>query len=143
MSEDDEKAIETRLALIERDLEGFTNTARWIRGIAAFLFLQLGAFIWSYAQMNAKLDNINLTEIESNVTTALTVLGDHGTEFEGLRQQLNRTQNRADDLERRILENRNRIDDKTIDRFYRSDGDRLEIRIKRLEDHLILHNNNQ
>ena len=137
---DDHESFDTRLALIERDLENIANTKRWIQGIAAFLLIQLAGGIWTVAEMNFKLDNLNLAELEQNVATALTVLGDHGTEFTEVRADQARQQARYDELEKRVLENRNRVDDKTLDRFYRADGIRLEQRIQRLEDYLLKQN---
>lgn len=134
MTDYEESAIETRLALIERDLEGISNTKRWVQGVAAFLLLQLGAGIWSYAQLVVKVDNLDVTELEKNVNTALTVLGDHGTEFANVRELITRNISKNDSQDDQLHDLRERIDDKTNDRFYRSDGARLEARINRLED---------
>lgn len=134
MTEHEEAAIDTRLALIERDLEAISNTKRWIQGVAIFLLAQLGMGIWSYAQLVVKVDNIDLTELEQNVNTALTVLGDHGTEFANVRELITRNISKNDQQDSQLHDLRERIDDKTNDRFYRTDGARLEARINRLED---------
>ena len=136
--------IRTRLALIESDLQRGSKTMAWLRGIAVVVVLQVGAFIYGYAQLQIRVDSINLEEfetalitLEKNMTTAMTVLGDHGTEFADVREEQARIRGQLDQFHSFLENVRQKADSQTRDRFYKDDGDRLEARIKRLEDKLL------
>lgn len=122
--------IDTRVRIMESELARIQGVRRVILGMAAFLIIQaIGAAI-GYGQLLNKVDNLNLSNLERDVSTALLVLGDHGTEFKQLREEILFLRAQEDSITKRL-------DERTKDRFYRDDGLRLEKRIQRLEDHIL------
>ena len=81
---------------------------------------------------------MDITELNANMTTALGVLKDHGTEFTNVCDEQHRQRLRMDAVSDELISLRKTIDDKTHSRFYKSDGDRLENRIERLENRVFV-----
>ena len=137
--------IRTRLALVENDLSQIVDNRRifqrWMVSFVVLILVQLGSFIYGYAQLQFKVDDLDLTEfrdsllrLEGNVNTALAVLGQHGEEFKDVRNEQARVRGNIDQIHNYFNELRRKVDEQTGDRFYKQDGDRIEARIKRLED---------
>ena len=130
-------SIDTRLALVEADLRSMAGTRKIILGMAGFLVVQAIGAVVGFVEMRTEFRNLDLNEYESQVTTTLKVLGDHGTEIADIRFNDRETLGEISRLYIEMSKVRDIIDDKTIARFYKSDGDRLEDRIERLESILL------
>lgn len=127
-----------RLIKVESQVAIIGTMAKALWTLVVVMILQLGSWIYAYAQLDQKVSSLDLKELKQNISTALTVLGDHGTEFENLRSEQNRLRLKDDMLDQAILKMRDQIDNKTRERFYKSDGNRLENRIERLENHIFI-----
>lgn len=126
--------IDKRLVILEERSRQNLQTRKWIMGLVAAAVLQLGVVIFSYGQLTQQIANINLSEFEQNISTALTVLGDHGTELETIRGEQARVRGNIDQLHLYMENLRQKVDSQTRDRWYKSDGDKLDDRVRRLED---------
>lgn len=132
-----------RLIRVEEQVATIRTIARLAWSLVIVMLVQTGGFIYAYAQLSHEVENLNLADIERNVTTALTVLGQHGTEFTDVRSDISAVRNEhsrlrgnIDDVHNQLVEFRNALDARTQDRFYRADGDKLERRIQRVEEEL-------
>ena len=130
-------SIDTRLALVEADLRSMAGTRKIILGMAGFLVVQAIGGVVGFVEMRTEFRSLDLTEYESQVTTALRVLGDHGTELADIRSNDSETRGEITRLYIEMSKQRDIIDDKTVARFYKADGDRLENRVERLESILL------
>ena len=130
-------SIDTRLALVEADLRSMAGTRKIILGMAGFLVIQAIGGVVGFVEMRTEFRNLDLSEYESQVTTALRVLGDHGTELADIRSNDSEIRGEIARMYIEMSKQRDIIDDKTIARFYKSDGDRLENRVERLESILL------
>ncbi|MCP3868319.1 MAG: hypothetical protein GY703_09545 [Gammaproteobacteria bacterium] len=96
---------------------------KWLIGNLFALISAIFGFGWWAADLSTSVDHA-LEEMEKNnlgqvmlrnqVTTALTVLADHGTEFADVRAHINRITGQLDSLS-------NTLEKRTDDRFRRSD----------------------
>lgn len=136
--------IRTRLALVENDLSQIVDNRRifqrWMMGLLAFVLVQLGSFAYGYGQITQKMEDLDLSEfrdslvrLEKNVDTALVVLADHGTELQDVRNEQARVRGNIDQIHILMDGLRGKVDKQTNDRFYKSDGDKLEERVRELE----------
>jgi Tfp pilus assembly protein PilO len=119
--------IDTRVTIIESELESLASTHKWIRGIALVLVIQVVLAAMGFAKLAEQVDSLNLKALETNIATALQVLADHGTELEGIRREDARMRGALDAI-------RAEISVRTSDRFTGRDADRLYKRLLRLED---------
>ena len=126
--------IDKRVVAIEVDLRGMAAVRKVIWSLAVAVVIGATSAVYGYGKLVEKLDNINLMELETHIGTLLVVAGDHGTELENVRGGQARLRGRFDTLSDNMIDIRNSVDDKTSERFYKSDGDRLEQRILRLEN---------
>lgn len=136
--------INTRLALVESDLQRIAKNRWWLQGLAAVLIIQLSGAIYGYGRLVQRIDDIDLDKIqesmlsmEKNVDAALIVLADHGTELQDVRNEQARVRGNIDQLHEHMENLRRKLDDQTRERFYREDGTRLEERINRLENKIL------
>jgi hypothetical protein len=125
--------IDTRLTMVESELERIANQRKWLVSLFGMFLLQFCAFIYGYAQLTLTVENINLSSYEANINTALAVLASHGNEIETVRSEQQRIRGAIDQLYLFNENTRNKLDTQTRDRWYREDGLRLEKRIDRLE----------
>ena len=130
-------SIDTRLALVEADLRSMAGTRKIILGMAGFLVIQAIGGVVGFVEMRTEFRNLDLSEYESLVTTALRVLGDHGTEIADIRSNDSEIRGEITRMYIEMSKLRDIIDDKTVARFYKADGERLENRIERLESILL------
>lgn len=129
-------SLDTRLTVIEADLDRLTNIRKWMLSFVGLFLIQFTGFIYGYAQLEQKVEGINLRELEKNVSVALTVVADHGTELESIRTEQARIRGQIDQFHLFMENMRKKLDAQTRDRWYKSDGDRLEGRVSRIEDRL-------
>ena len=140
--------IQTRLAVVENDLNQIIDNRksfiRWVLGLFGVVLIQLGSFAYGYGQITQKMTDLDLSDVtdtlvklEGNVNTALAVLGQHGEEFKDVRNEQARVRGNLDQFHQYMNEIRAKIDTQTMDRFYKSDGDRLDRRLTRIEDWII------
>ena len=129
--------IDTRLTVVESDLAtmigDWSSEKKWIRGIAVIVVVQVIVAVTAFAKLSSQVDHLNLEGIQANVSTSLQVLADHGTELATVRTEQARVRGVIDSL-------RSDVAQRTKDRFTGRDGDRLELRLKRVEDFIIEHN---
>ena len=126
--------IDKRVVAIEVDLRGMAAVRKIIWSLGGTVIIGFVSAVYGYGQLTQKLDNINLIEIEAHINTLLVVAGDHGTELENVRGEQARLRGRFDTISDHMIDMRDSIDDKTSERFYKSDGSRLEARILRIEN---------
>lgn len=140
--------IRTRIAIVENELSVIVDNrkifTRWILGLFAFVLVQIGSTAYSYGQLTQKIEDLDLTEfrdsqiqLKTNMDTALVVLADHGTEIQDVRNEQARVRGNIDQIHQLMENLRQKVDEQTADRFYKSDGDRLEKRMTRIEDKLL------
>lgn len=125
-----------RLIRVESQVAIIGTMAKAIWSLVIVMVIQIGGWIYAYAQLDQKVSSLDLKEVRNNLATALTVLGDHGTEFANIQSELQRLRIKDDDIENHMAQIRQKTDTRTRDRFYKSDGDRLEDRIERLENRI-------
>jgi hypothetical protein len=118
--------IDKRLAIVEVDIERMAGMRKMLLGMSLFLLVQAGGIAYGWGQTIERLDNISLDELGTNVATALSVLGSHGNEIELIREEQHRIRGQVDSIQARV-------DLRTRDRYYKSDGDKLEERVRHLE----------
>ena len=118
--------IDTRVTLLESEVAALASTNRWVRGIAVVLILQVILAGVGYGRLMEQVDQLHIDGLETNVNTALQVLADHGSELDGIRNEDARIRGVLDAL-------RSTLNQRTRERFYKSDGDRLSMRIDKLE----------
>ena len=128
--------IDTRLSLVEREVNDLAAGGKWLKGIAVTIVLAIISGSMAFAKLSEQMESLNLSQIETDVSTALTVLGSHGVELEGIRAESAR-QRGVDDSFFQAMEAR------TMDRFTSKEGLRLEARIQRLEDWRIEQGNHE
>ena len=124
--------IDTRVRLVEADIARIIGTRKLIMGMAGFLIIQAIGGAIAYGQLLNKVDNLSLGNLERDVGVALTVIADHGTELQDIRNEQSRIRGQLDSFN-------SRMDEKTKDRYYRSDALRLEDRVGRLESYMLEH----
>jgi len=136
-------SIDKRLSLVEADLQSMAGTRRIILGMAAFLFVQGIGGVVAFTEMQSQLKGLSLAEFQVSTAAILTMLSDQAGEVSGIRNEDARLRASADSLGQQILDIRKMIEERTEERFYRTDGDRLEARINRLEDLQIINRPDQ
>jgi len=119
--------IDTRVTIIESEVEALAGTNRWLRGIAVVLVLQVILAAVGYGRLMEQVDQLHIDGLETNVNTALQVLGDHGTELAEVRSEQHRIRGVLDSV-------REEINQRTSDRFTGRDGVQLNKRLSRIED---------
>ena len=120
-------SIDNRVTLVESEVASLSSTNKWVRGIAAVLVIQVIMAGVGYGRLMEQVDQLHIDGLETNVNTALQVLADHGTELAEVRSEQHRIRGVLDAI-------RTEINQRTSDRFTGRDGDRIEIRVQRLED---------
>ena len=128
--------IDTRLSLVEREVNDLANGGKWLKGIAVTIVLAIISGSMAFAKLSEQMASLNLSQIEADVSTTLAVLGSHGVELERIRNESAR-QRGVDDSFFQAMEAR------TMDRFTSKEGLRLESRIQRLEDWRIEHDKHE
>ena len=129
-------SIDTRLAVVEAELRSIANLKKMIFGVMVFLIAQGVGGVVGFTEMRSEFRNLDLGAYETNVATALTVLGQHGEELAAVRHEDSEVRGALTELFREHSSLKDTIDKKTEQRFYKSDGDRLDGRITRLEDYI-------
>lgn len=122
--------INTRVRLVEVELSGFRRARRIILGMAGFLILQALAAAVGWGKLITEVESINVSDIERDVGIALTVVADHGTELQDIRNEQARIRGVLDSIYKRL-------DERTKDRYYRAEAMRLEERVSRLENSIL------
>lgn len=129
--------IDKRLAIVEIYIQARVDQEkedrRWLRGLALafilqFLLLVSGGVVAAIrvGGLIQELESIDISDLHRDNMTALQVLADHGTEFAQVRGEQFRIRERLDSINEEMRE-------RTQDRFYKSDAERLEDRIRALE----------
>lgn len=126
--------MDKRLAVVELQVEGIRGMKRILWGNMITIIAAVIGFAYGYGQLITTVESFDNGELKRNVATALTVLGDHGTEFANIQSELSRLRGVDDAFHNEISQVNQRMDVRTSDRFYKHDGDRLEARIQRLEN---------
>jgi len=111
--------IRTRLVRLEERMDQVRGLGKVAWGIMVLMVINLGGGLIGYGSLLQQVESLNLIDVKRDVSTALLMLGDQGTEFADIR---------AEQLRQRVQINayEDKLDDKTRARFYKSDGARLE-----------------
>lgn len=130
--------IDKRLALAEQDLLDLAGLKKLFWTILMVILTQGGFVIYGYAQAMYKLDTINVSSLEMKITNAYSIIAGYNDDLILIRTEHSRIRGNIDDYQSDLADLRKKIDTQTNDRFYRSDGDRLESRITRIEGIIFL-----
>jgi hypothetical protein len=123
--------IDTRVTLLESDFASMASTHNWVRSIAVVLVIQFVIAALAFGRLSEQVNGLDLDLVLQNDATALTVLADHGTELHEIRTENARLRGAMDAMRTEIFK-------RTQDRFTSKDGDRHDVRIQRLENHVYL-----
>lgn len=133
--------IDTRLALVEAELRSMAGIRKIILGQAAILLLMAAGGIIGFTEMRTEFRSLNLTNIETNMTSTRVVLVGHSSELEAIRAENARLRVNIDTLRTADVRIREYVAEQTKGRFYKEDGDKLkeydnklDSRVTRLED---------
>ena len=124
--------IDRRLAVVESDMSRMMGNRRILLGMAGFLVIQAIVGAIALGELRQKVSGLHLGDLERDVGAALVVVADHDTELENIRGEMFRMRGVIDQIN-------NRLDERTKDRYYRSDALRLEDRVGRLETYVLKH----
>ncbi len=97
-------SIDTRLTLVEAEVNSMVGTKNWVRGIMIVLIAMTVSGAMAFAQMIEKVDSLDLDDLHLSSATALTVLADHGTEIQVVRQEQFRQRESMDLLRSEMVE---------------------------------------
>ena len=117
--------IDTRMVLVENELSRIVGVRRIMLGMSFLFIVQAMGVVYGYGQLNQRMDSVDMGDFQANITTALTVLGDHGSEFVHVRNEMARMQGLLDSNALAHGTLRDKIDARTQDRFYREDARQL------------------
>jgi hypothetical protein len=121
--------LQPRIITLEAEVRSLLGAKKILISIAGFLIVQAFILAVVIGRYSEKMDDLVANKVD--VSTALAVLADHGTELENVRSDTARIQGVTDSLYQRLLE-------LSGNRFYKDpDGVNLEARVKRLEDYHI------
>ncbi len=112
----------SRIIRLEEKLEMISTISKGIWTLVVLFLVNAFGGIYAFSQLSEKVNSLELDKMQQNISTALTVLADHGTEISVVRQEHQRIRGNIDAIQ-------SVIDKKTKDRFYKHDGDRMEGRI--------------
>ena len=121
--------IDNRLILVEERVESMAANGRWLRGIAAFLALQIVGGAMAFSRISQQMETLDLDTVQKDVSTAMAVLTQHRKNIDLVSEEQARVRGRLDHMNERI-------DMRTANRFTSQDGAELKARILRLEDFL-------
>lgn len=135
--------VEVDVAVIKADNQRQAGTRRIIFGMAAMLFVQIIAAAVGYGKIQTKLDHMDLSQLEKEMTATLEILSDHSSELKAVRDEQFRVRGMVDDMR---IQFQSELTMRTADRFYRSDWDaaklwvnerfgNVQLRIEHLEKH--------
>ena len=96
--DDEIHQLNTRMALVEKDLSLIAGMRKWIVTGVFAIIIQAGGVVYTYGQLTTKVEQLGGLGLSTDVSTALQVLADHGTEFEGVRIEQARVRERIDVL---------------------------------------------
>jgi len=99
---DDLHELNTRIALVEKDLAVIAGMRKWIMTGVVAILLQAGGMLYTYGQLTEKVNSIGSEHIQSDVSSNRAVLADHSSEIEGVRTEQARIRERIDLLSDRI-----------------------------------------
>ena len=120
-------SIDTRLSLVEQEVGALSSAGKWLRGIGIFLLIQVIGGVIAFTKLSHQVDNLNLSSMQSDISTTLSVLASHRQNIDQITTEQARLRGVIDNLRQSIAE-------KTHDRFTGSRGDLMEKRIDRLEN---------
>lgn len=110
--------IETQMAVIHERTEDTRRLKQWLAGqVVAAVFVVVGLAV-AWGDLHQKVGALSLDKMEQNITIALGVLKDHGTELEHVREEQLRLRTSHDDMQARF---HRRITETADDRFRRKD----------------------
>jgi hypothetical protein len=129
------------MAVVKADIESQSGTRKIMWGVSATVIIQLIAFSVGYGEIKTKLDSMDLSNLQADLSTALTVLGDHGTELKNVRDEQFRLRGMSDDMRKQFQQE---LNSRTADRFFKSDWElsklwlderfnNIELRLERVE----------
>jgi len=123
--------VQKRLIVIETQMIAMKNLTSWTKAnMLVLLSILVGAAV-GYGSLTQEVAGLVLAKSTDklNNSTALVLLADHGTELAGIRAEHQRMRGKFDSIQKELSL-------RTVDRFYKSDGDRLERRDVELADRI-------
>ena len=131
--------LEMQMAVIDERTENTKALKKWILSQFIVVAIAVIGIAVSWGDLHARLEAISINELEQNMVTVLTVIGDHGTEIQGVRDEQLRIRENHDEFEARVHKE---LQARTDDRFRRRDFDAIfnphveldQMRFRRLEE---------
>ena len=112
--------IDKRLSIVESGIQRQEGMRKILWGMLGFLVVQFTGAAVGYGKLQSQLHDI--TSFRQDTSTVLTVLGDHGTEMQSIRQEMHHIRGRDDSISDRLTILDQQLLDRTKDRWYRSDA---------------------
>ena len=143
---------QARLIRVEERVLIIGTIAKLLWSLVLLFIVNFVGGVYAFSQLSEKVNNLDLDELQDNITTALVVLADHGTELQSVRTEQQRIRGSFDEMWTYHRKERQLVDEKTKDRFYKQDGDEIrkemkeeggkrDARIARLEEAVFFNNN--
>lgn len=112
MQTDDVHSIALRMALVEAEVRGLAAIKRWvIMGVLAML-AQAGGFVYGYAQMSLKVEQLASKEDGKRIVQLNSIVADHSQELESARLEQARIRERVDIISDRKFNLFNKLDER-------------------------------
>ena len=124
-------SIDTRLSLVEQEVGALSNAGKWLRGIGVFLLIQVIGGVIAFTKLSHQVDNLNLTSMQSDISTTLSVMASHRKNIDSISDEQARLRGVIDSMQEQIAE-------RTADRFTGREASAIEERVSRLEDRVFL-----
>lgn len=90
--------LNTRMALVERDLAVIAGMRKWIMTGVIAIILQAGGVLYTYGQLTEKVKTLGSSTLTQDVSSNRAVLADHSGEIQGVRTEQARIRERIDVL---------------------------------------------
>ena len=118
-----------RLIRLESKFELIGTLVKLAWVLVVIFIGQTSGGMYAFAQLSEKVNGIKTDEIEQNLSSALSVISGLTVEHNTMRAEHQRLRGNIDAF-------RDALVTKTKERFYKSDGDKHDVRITRLEQEI-------
>jgi len=93
---DDLAELNTRMALVEKDLALIAGMRKWVMAGVVGILAQAGGMLYTYGQLTEKVNAIGSETLVQDVSSNRRVLSDHSSEIENVRTEQARVRERID-----------------------------------------------
>ena len=114
--------LESLMAVVQERTEDTKILKKWMVSQIMVVVVAVVAIAVSWGDLHATIESIDVAELETRIDTVLTVIGDHGTELQSVRDEQLRMRESMSTMQKRIFKE---IDLRADDRFRRRDFDAI------------------